>query len=111
MGPHAHRFSPPRPARTTATLVFVLNRTPWWLVLLVPHFVGTVAGCFQKVDAEQHRHRRFGAIGVHVVALLVALISLRVISRWYIFAAALGWMLVAGSAMNSTGAGPKAARR
>ncbi|MEW2210653.1 hypothetical protein, partial [Streptomyces rimosus] len=29
---------------------------------------GTVAGCFQKVDAEQHRDRRFGAISVHVVA-------------------------------------------
>ncbi|MFF0116775.1 hypothetical protein [Streptomyces prasinus] len=35
-------------------LVFVLDRSAWWLVLLVPHFVGTVAGCFQKVDAEQH---------------------------------------------------------
>ncbi|MEU7599390.1 hypothetical protein AB0B79_41455 [Streptomyces sp. NPDC039022] len=53
-------------------LVFVLDRSTWWLVLLVPHFVATVAGCFQKVDAEQHRDRRFGAISVHVVALLVA---------------------------------------
>ncbi|WP_159394694.1 hypothetical protein [Streptomyces sp. H-KF8] len=53
-------------------LVFVLDRSAWWLVLLVPHFVGTVAGCFQKADAEQHRDRRFGAIGLHVVALLVA---------------------------------------
>ncbi|MEU4206185.1 hypothetical protein AB0F64_40675 [Streptomyces sp. NPDC026294] len=92
-------------------LVFVLDRSTWWLLLLVPHFVATVAGCFQKVDAEQHRDRRFGAIAVHVVALLVALISLSVISRWFIIAAALGWMLAAGSAMDSTGADPKGARR
>ncbi|MFD6432606.1 hypothetical protein [Streptomyces venezuelae] len=92
-------------------LVFGLDRSAWWLVLLVPHFVGTVAGCFQKVDAEQHRDSRFGAIGVHVVALLVALISLSVISRWFIIAAAAGWMLVAGSSMDSTGADPKGVRR
>ncbi|MFD3665784.1 hypothetical protein ACFWVF_35130 [Streptomyces sp. NPDC058659] len=92
-------------------LVFILDRSTWWLVLLVPHFVGTVAGCFQKVDAEQHRDRRFGAVGLHVVALLMALISLSVISRWFIIAAALGWMLVAGSSMDSTGADPKGARR
>ncbi|WP_215453397.1 hypothetical protein [Streptomyces sp. ATCC 21386] len=92
-------------------LVFVLDRSTWWLVLLGPHFMGTVAGCFQKVDAEQHRDRRFGAIGLHVVALLMALISLSVISRWFIIAAAVGWMLVAGSSMDSTGAEPKGARR
>ncbi|WP_327372360.1 hypothetical protein [Streptomyces sp. NBC_01217] len=92
-------------------LVFILDRSTWWLILLVPHFVGTVAGCFQKVDAEQHRDRRFGAVGLHVVALLMALISLSVISRWFIIAAALGWMLVAGSSMDSTGADPKGARR
>ncbi|MFE9291951.1 hypothetical protein [Streptomyces olivaceus] len=39
-------------------LVFILDRSSWWLVLLVPHFAGTVAGCFQKVDAEQHRDRQ-----------------------------------------------------
>ncbi|WP_101257291.1 MULTISPECIES: hypothetical protein [Streptomyces] len=92
-------------------LVFVLDRSTWWLALLVPHFVGTVAGCFQKVDVEQHRDRRFGAVGLHVVALLVALISLSVISRWFIIAAAVGWMLVAGSSMGSTDADPKGARR
>ncbi|MCX5401999.1 hypothetical protein [Streptomyces sp. NBC_00102] len=57
-------------------LVFVLDRSTWWVVLLVPHFVGTVAGCFQKVDVEQHRDRRFGAVALHVIALLMALISL-----------------------------------
>lgn len=79
--------------------------------LLGPHFMGTVAGCFQKVDAEQHRDRRFGAIGLHVVALLMALISLSVISRWFIIAAAVGWILVAGSSMDSTDAGAQEARR
>ncbi|MFJ8596404.1 hypothetical protein [Streptomyces sp. NPDC093598] len=92
-------------------VVFVLDRSTWWLVLLVPHFGGTVAGCFQKVDAEQHRDRRFGAIGLHVVALLMALISLSVISRWFIIAAAVGWKLVAGSLMDSTDAGAHEARR
>ncbi|MFL4910628.1 hypothetical protein ACJ6WF_47945 [Streptomyces sp. MMS24-I2-30] len=92
-------------------LVFILGRSAWWLVLLVPHFAGTVAGCFQKVDAEQHRDHRFGAVGLHVVALLMALISLSVISRWFIIAAAVGWMLVAGSSMDSTDAGTKGAQR
>lgn len=92
-------------------LVFVLDRSTWWLVLLVPHFLGTVAGCFQKVGAEQHRDRRFGAIGLHVVAFLMALISLSVISRWFIIAAAVGWILVAGSSMDSTDGNPKGARR
>ncbi|MGW2183112.1 hypothetical protein ACWCXX_34670 [Streptomyces sp. NPDC001732] len=82
-------------------LVFVLDRSAWWLVLLVPHFAATVAGCFQKVDAEQHRDRRFGAIALHVVALLMALISLSVISRWFIIAAAIGWLLVAGSSTDT----------
>ncbi|MFD9601833.1 hypothetical protein [Streptomyces sp. NPDC059970] len=92
-------------------LVFVLDRSGWWLVLLVPHFVGTVAGCFQKVDSEQHRDRRSAAIGLHVVTLLVALISLSVISRWFIIAAAVGWMFVAGASMDSTDAGAKGTRR
>ncbi|MER0443287.1 hypothetical protein ABR738_01605 [Streptomyces sp. Edi4] len=92
-------------------LVFILDRSTWWLILLGPHFAGTAAGCFQKVDAEQHRDRRFGAVGLHVVALLMALISLSVISRWFIIAAAIGWMLVAGSMADSTGADPKGARR
>lgn len=92
-------------------LVFVLDHSTWWLVLLVPHFVGTVAGCFQKVDVEQHRDRRFGAVALHVIALSMALISLSVISRWFIIAAALGWVLVAGSMADSTGADQKGARR
>ncbi|WP_030618863.1 hypothetical protein [Streptomyces achromogenes] len=92
-------------------LVFTLDRSSWWLVLLVPHFAGTVAGCFQKVGTEQHRDRRFGAIALHVVALLMALISLSVISRWFIIATAVGWMLVAGASMDNTGADPKEARR
>ncbi|MFC5156388.1 hypothetical protein [Streptomyces amakusaensis] len=92
-------------------LVFVLDRSAWWLVLLVPHFAGTVAGCFQKVGVEQHSDRRFGAVALHVVALLMALISLSVISRWFIIAAVLGWMLVAGATVDSTDADPKEARR
>lgn len=92
-------------------LVFVFDHSTWWLVLLIPHVVGTVAGCFQKVDAHQHRDRRFGAIALHVVALLVALISLSVISRWFIIVAVAGWVLVAGSLMDSTDAGAKGARR
>ncbi|MET9513140.1 hypothetical protein ABZX62_32640 [Streptomyces flavidovirens] len=92
-------------------LVFVLDRSSWWLVLLVSHFVGTLAGCFRKVDAEQHRDRRFGAVALHAVALLMALISLSVISRWFIIAAAVGWAFVAGSSMDSTDTGAKGARR
>ncbi|MGC5041039.1 hypothetical protein ACLQ2C_36490 [Streptomyces sp. DT73] len=92
-------------------LVFVLDHSTWWLVLLIPHFMATVAGCFQKVDAGQHRERRFGAVGVHVVALLVALISLSVISRWFVIAAVLGWMVVAGSVLDSNNGDAKGARR
>lgn len=96
---------------TLIALVFILDHSLWWLVLLVPHFAGTVAGCFQKADVEQHRDRRFGAVALHVVALLMALISLSVISRWFIIAAAIGWMLVGGSTADSTDTGPKEARR
>lgn len=46
-----------------------------------------------------------------MVALLMALISLSVISRWFIIAAAIGWMLVAGSSMDNTDADSKGARR
>ncbi|WP_326584636.1 hypothetical protein OG889_40350 [Streptomyces sp. NBC_00481] len=41
----------------------------------------------------------------------MALISLSVISRWFIIAAAVGWILVAGSSMDSTDAGAQEARR
>ncbi|WP_158677829.1 hypothetical protein [Streptomyces sp. SPB074] len=92
-------------------LVFVLDHSAWWLVLLVPHFALTAAGCYQKVDTEQHRDRRFAALTLHMVALLIALISLSVITRWCILAAAAGWLLIAGLSMDSTGADPKGARR
>ncbi|MGW5927005.1 hypothetical protein ACWF2L_12220 [Streptomyces anulatus] len=62
-------------------------------------------------SSGQHRDRRFGAIGLHVVALLMALISLSVISRWFIIATALGWMLAAGSSTDSKGTDPEEARR
>ncbi|MEW1678120.1 hypothetical protein AB0O47_33515 [Streptomyces noursei] len=90
------------------SLLFLLDRSWWWLVVLVPHFVGTVAGSFQKVDAEQHRDRRFGAIGLHVVSLLVALISLSILSPWFLFAVAVGWMIVGGASME---AGERGAQR
>ncbi|MEV4443507.1 hypothetical protein AB0K09_31855 [Streptomyces sp. NPDC049577] len=92
-------------------LVFVLDRSWWWLALLLPHFAGTVADCFQQVHAERHRDRRAGAIALHVVAILVALVSLSVLSRWFLIAIVVGWVFVAGVSMDSTDAGEKGARR
>ncbi|MFD0026243.1 hypothetical protein [Streptomyces sp. NPDC058382] len=88
-------------------LVFVLDRSGWWLLLLVPHFVGTVAGCFPRRSMPNSTV----TAALHVVALLVALTSLSVISWWFIIAAAIGWMLVAGSSTDNPDADPKGARR
>ncbi|MEU3356070.1 hypothetical protein [Streptomyces sp. NPDC037389] len=92
-------------------LVFVLDRSWWWLALLLPHFGGTVAGCFQTIDADRHRDRRAGAIALHVTGALVALISLSVLSRWFLIAVALGWMVAAGASMDTQDTAEKGARR
>lgn len=70
-----------------------------------------MAGCFQKVDAENHRDRRAGAIALHVAALLVALISLSLISRWFLFAVAVLWLFVAGCNGEGADTGERGARR
>ncbi|MFE7246222.1 hypothetical protein [Streptomyces sp. NPDC057580] len=76
-------------------LVFILGHTLWWLVLLVPHFLGALAGSAQKADAGDHVHRRRTAVGLHIVGVLVALVSLSVISSWFLVAIFVGWIAVA----------------
>ncbi|MFF7651743.1 hypothetical protein ACFZCY_18585 [Streptomyces sp. NPDC007983] len=90
-------------------LTFAWDRSFGWLFLLVPHFVGTMAGCFhQKVDADRHLHCRKVAVGLHVVAVLVALVSLSLISLWFLPAIILGWMVVLGASMEDSETSGKA---
>ncbi|MFE5113516.1 hypothetical protein [Streptomyces sp. NPDC056663] len=76
-------------------LVFILGHTLWWLVLLVPHFLGVLAGSAQKVGSGDHVRRRSIAVGLHIVGVLVVLVSLSVISSWFLVAIFVGWIAVA----------------
>ncbi|MGW3036450.1 hypothetical protein ACWDCB_35215 [Streptomyces sp. NPDC001178] len=91
-------------------VVFVSDRSGWWLVLLVPHLAATVVGAFQTVDAGRHLFRRKVAIGLHAVGVLVVLVSLRVISMWFLIAILIGWALVGGALMDDTETGQKGAK-
>ncbi|MDI3408364.1 hypothetical protein [Streptomyces cavernicola] len=84
-------------AAVLVALVFVLDRTWWWTLLLVPHFVGTVVGSLQKVRTEGHRALRHTAMGLHVLAVLVALLFFGLLSMWFLIAIIIGWLLVGSS--------------
>jgi hypothetical protein len=83
-------------------LVFVLGHTAWWLVLLIPHLLATLIGSFQKVTTEGHRRQCLVTVGMHVVCLMTALVSLSIISAWFIVLVLIGWLVTGVAA----GAGP-----
>ncbi|WP_432190422.1 hypothetical protein [Streptomyces sp. Tue6028] len=74
--------------------VFLLGHTAWWLVLLIPHLLATMLGWSVTVTADRHKQQRAIAIGLHVPCLLVALVSLGVLSGWWITAIVIGWIAI-----------------
>ncbi|NNN32181.1 hypothetical protein HLK59_17795 [Streptomyces sp. S3(2020)] len=97
-------------AAALISAVFVWDHSGWWLVLLVPHLAATVAGAFQTVDAVRHWFRRKVAIGLHAVGVLVVLVSLRVISLWFLIAILIGWALLWSAVLDETGTSAKGAK-
>lgn len=81
--------------------VLLWGSTAWWLVLLVPHLLATLAGWSVKVTAARHAQQRGAAVGLHALCLLVALVSLGVLSAWFIIAIVIGWLVV-GAACDAT---------
>ncbi|MBH1937837.1 hypothetical protein I5Q34_26805 [Streptomyces sp. AV19] len=88
--------------------VFLTDSSTWWLVLLIPHLLATLAGWSVKVTTARHVRQRRTAIGLHVLCLVVALVSLSVLSAWFIAAIVFGWLLIAGI---SDGTEPEEQRR
>ncbi|MFK4070486.1 hypothetical protein [Streptomyces sp. NPDC029674] len=82
-------------ALTLIVLVFVLDHSGWWLLLLLPHLMAVLAGSFQTVAVVDHLRRRKVCIGVHLAGVLVALISLSVISTWFLVLLVLVWIVTA----------------
>jgi hypothetical protein len=76
--------------------VFALGHTGWWLLLLIPHLVGTLLGWPITVSAR-HRQQRAAAMALHGQGALVGLVVLSVLSAWWIIAIVLGWVFVAGA--------------
>lgn len=81
--------------------VFLLGNTVWWLVVLVPHLLATLGGCTLKVTAARHATQAKVAASLHALCLLVALVSLGVLSAWFIIAILAGWFVI-GVASDST---------
>ncbi|MFH8894486.1 hypothetical protein [Streptomyces sp. NPDC017949] len=81
--------------------VFLLGNSAWWLVVLVPHLLATLGGCTFKVTAERHATQAKVAASLHGLCLLVALVSLGVLSAWFIIAILAGWFVI-GVASDST---------
>ncbi|MFJ2407078.1 hypothetical protein ACIOUE_37925 [Streptomyces xanthochromogenes] len=82
-------------AAVLVALVFILDRTWWWLVLLVPQFVGVLSGSFQKIGAKEHRTRRHTAIALHVVVVLTVLLFFQILPMWLLAVILPGWLGVA----------------
>ncbi|MFE5484119.1 hypothetical protein [Streptomyces sp. NPDC056527] len=83
-------------------LVFALDLSGGWLVLLIPHLLGTLVGSIQKVDADAHMARRVAAFAVHVVGVLVVLVTLGVISAWFILLILAAWVPLFGTVVEDT---------
>ncbi|MFE2584567.1 hypothetical protein [Streptomyces sp. NPDC059378] len=75
-------------------LTFALDHSAWWLVVLVPHLIATLSFSFQKVTDKDHRFYRHLTIGLHLECLMVALITLSVISLWFVILAIIGWLVL-----------------
>ena len=74
--------------------VFALGHSAWWLVLLIPHLLATLLGWTITVTTERHKQQRAVAIALHALCLLVALVSLGVLSAWWIIATVIGWIAI-----------------
>ncbi|TLS45642.1 hypothetical protein FE633_12755 [Streptomyces montanus] len=85
----------------------VLGHTIWWLVLLIPHLLATLAGWSVTVTAVRHRKQRAVAIGLHALCLLVGLVTLGVLSPWWITAILLAWLAIGVASEGTTQQGAK----
>ncbi|WP_326615248.1 hypothetical protein OG949_40870 (plasmid) [Streptomyces scopuliridis] len=74
--------------------VYILGHTAWWLVLVVPHLLATLAGWPLKATVKEHQARRKAAIGLHFLGVLLVLVVLGVVSAWFIIAVLAGWAVV-----------------
>ena len=83
-------------ATVLGVLVVVADWSLWWLPLLIPHLLATLAGCRQNVTAEQHLERRYLAYGLNAIGLLIVLMVTGVLSAWLTILVIIGWLIVAG---------------
>lgn len=83
------------------TAVLVLDRTAWWLLLLIPHLLATLLGWSIQMTVQQHKQQRGIAVALHALCLLVILVALGVLSAWWIIAVLIGWALIGGASTDS----------
>ncbi|MFF9142989.1 hypothetical protein ACF09G_36215 [Streptomyces albogriseolus] len=84
--------------------VLALGHTGWWLLLLIPHLLATLAGWSIKVTAKKHKKQRGIAIALHAQGVLVSIVALGVIPAWWILGTLAGWALIGGASADETGA-------
>ncbi|TKS96265.1 hypothetical protein [Streptomyces lasalocidi] len=89
------------------TTVLVLDRTAWWLVLLIPHLLATLLGWSIKVTPQQHKQQRGIAFALHALCVLVILVALGVLSAWWIIAVLIGWAFIGGACADAPQQGAK----
>ena len=90
------------------TAVFVLDRTAWWLLLLIPHLLATLLGRSIKVTVPQHKQQRGIAYALHALCVLVILVALGVLSAWWwTIAVLIGWALIGGASADAPPQGAK----
>ncbi len=88
--------------------VVVLDRTAWWLLLLIPHLLATLLGWSIKVTLQQHKQQRGIAFALHALCVLVILVALGVLSAWWwIIAVLIGWALIGGASADAPQQGAK----
>ncbi|MFJ3229128.1 hypothetical protein ACIPJS_38065 [Streptomyces sp. NPDC086783] len=92
-------------------VTFVLDHSAWWLVVLVPHLIATLIFSSQKVTDKDHLFYRRLTIGLHVECVLIILITLSVISLWFVILAVIGWLLLGSFASNGPGDPAKKGQR
>ncbi|MFF7449808.1 MULTISPECIES: hypothetical protein [unclassified Streptomyces] len=89
------------------TADLVLDRTAWWLLLLIPHVLATLLGWSIKVTVQQHKQQRGIAFALHALCVLVILVALGVLSAWWIIAVLIGWALIGGACADAPQQGAK----
>ncbi|WP_326693186.1 hypothetical protein OIE63_39350 (plasmid) [Streptomyces sp. NBC_01795] len=84
--------------------VFLFGHTAWWLALIIPHALATLTGWSLKASPKEHKARRKAAIGLHLVGVLLVLVTLGVLSAWFIIAVLFGWAVVGIASADEQGA-------